>query len=137
MWGTSTYIHIYIHTYTHTYIHTYIHAYIHTQVWRQMVQVFKTVNLPQRYIGVHARYGDKKVEAAPQRMESYFMAVCTVAKATGISDVYLATDSTGFIQDFSKTSSVSKGYNGWTCAQKLRIYYNTKCSRTRAYHSPT
>jgi hypothetical protein len=98
-----------------------------------MVDVFKEVNLPRRYIAIHARYGDKAKESPPQRMENYFMSACTLSKVTGISDVFLASDSLKFIQDFSKTKSVGKGYQGWRCEANLRIYYNAKCYRPMEY----
>ncbi len=101
-----------------------------------MVDVFKSVRLPRQYIGIHARYGDKKTEAVPQQLEGYFLAACMVSKTTGIQDVFLASDSLQFIQEFARMKATNKSmFHGIECEVDLRVYYNEKCERLHGYHA--
>ncbi len=127
---------MYVCIYVCIYIYIYIYAHTYTQVWNQMVKVFQSVGLPKNYIGIHARYGDKRSEVMPQQVEGYFLAACLVSKTTGIKDVFLASDSQQFIHNFERMKAVNKSmFHGVECAADLRVYYNEGCVRLQGYDS--
>lgn len=63
------------------------------------------LNLPERYISVHFRRGDKTVETPYVPAKIYRDAVIEVANKMGVSEVFVASDSPSAIDDLGLPSS--------------------------------
>lgn len=101
-------------------------------LWLIVSNLIRNINLPQHYIALHARYGDKFKETRPLDIDTYFYAACTTAHRLNIYDVYVATDSNLNLHKLIHTYKTSPEWKGtlWSCnGENIKWYYNIECHR--------
>ena len=86
-----------------------------------------------RYMGMHVRHGDKKLEAALVPFSCYMAHADRIATAASIRDVFLATDNQTLVDEDSKTygryewhaqdvNRYGSDQGGWWYSQKQSAY---------------